>query len=107
MKIRCLILTLIVTVILAACSDNVADRKSESALPALSLAPLKNDKAIVYQVFTRLFGNQNQTNKPWGTLEENGVGKFNDFTHEALQGIKELGVTHIWVYRCASSCVSQ
>ena len=33
-------------------------------------------KLVVYQVFTRLFGNQNSTNKPWGTLAENGVGKF-------------------------------
>lgn len=53
-------------------------------------------KIVVYQVFTRLFGNTNTTNKPWGTIEENGVGKFNDFTDKALQEIKELGVTHIW-----------
>ena len=53
-------------------------------------------KPVVYQVFTRLFGNQVTANKPWGTIEENGVGKFADFTDEALQGIRELGVTHIW-----------
>ncbi|MFV8355093.1 alpha-amylase family glycosyl hydrolase [Flavobacterium sp. XS1P32] len=53
-------------------------------------------KEVVYQVFTRLFGNKNTTNKPWGTLEENGVGKFNDFTPKALQEIKDLGVTYIW-----------
>jgi glycosidase len=53
-------------------------------------------KEVVYQVFTRLFGNTNTTNKPWGTLEENGVGKFNDFTDKALQEIRDLGVTHIW-----------
>ncbi len=53
-------------------------------------------KEVVYQVFTRLFGNTNTTNKPWGTLEENGVGKFNDFTDKALKEIKELGVTYIW-----------
>jgi len=53
-------------------------------------------KVVVYQVFTRLFGNQNQTNKPWGTIKENGVGKFNDFTDKALSEIKNLGVTHIW-----------
>lgn len=53
-------------------------------------------KKVVYQVFTRLFGNTNTTNKPWGTIEENGVGKFNDFTDKALQEIKNLGVTHIW-----------
>ena len=53
-------------------------------------------KDVVYQVFTRLFGNKNTTNKPWGTIEENGVGKFNDFTDKALQEIKKLGVTYIW-----------
>jgi glycosidase len=53
-------------------------------------------KEVVYQVFTRLFGNKNTTNKPWGTIEENGVGKFNDFTAKALHEIKDLGVTYIW-----------
>jgi len=53
-------------------------------------------KVVVYQVFTRLFGNKNTTNKPWGTIEENGVGKFNDFTDKALSEIKDLGVTYIW-----------
>jgi len=53
-------------------------------------------KEVVYQVFTRLFGNINTTNKPWGTLEENGIGKFSDFTDKALTEIKDLGVTHIW-----------
>jgi len=54
------------------------------------------NKTVVYQVFTRLFGNTNTTNKPWGTIEENGVGKFNDFTDKALNKLKGLGVTHIW-----------
>ncbi len=53
-------------------------------------------KYVVYQVFTRLFGNTNTTNKPWGTIEENGVGKFNDFTEKALKEIRDLGVSHIW-----------
>lgn len=53
-------------------------------------------KEVVYQVFTRLFGNTNSNNKPWGTIEENGVGKFSDFSEKALKEIKDLGVTHIW-----------
>ncbi|HLA56707.1 MAG TPA: alpha-amylase family protein [Flavobacterium sp.] len=57
---------------------------------------LLKTKAVVYQVFTRLYGNKNTTNKPWGTIAENGVGKFNDFTDKALQEIRDLGVTHIW-----------
>lgn len=56
----------------------------------------QNHKTVVYQVFTRLFGNTNTTNKPWGTIEENGVGKFNDFNDKALSEIRDLGVTHIW-----------
>ncbi len=57
---------------------------------------VSNKKEVVYQVFTRLFGNKNTTNKPWGTVEENGVGKFNDFTDTALREIKDLGVTYVW-----------
>ena len=44
-------------------------------------------KPVVYQVFTRLFGNTNTNNIPWGTIEQNGIGKFADFTDIALQGI--------------------
>lgn len=61
-----------------------------------SLSEQKKEKKVVYQVFTRLFGNTKTTNKAWGTLEENGVGKFNDFTDKALEEIRQLGVTHIW-----------
>lgn len=53
-------------------------------------------KPVVYQVFTRLFGNTQTANVPWGTKEQNGVGKFADFNDEALKGIKELGTTHVW-----------
>lgn len=53
-------------------------------------------KTNIYQVFTRLFGNTNTTNTPWGTIAENGVGKFSDFTDRALQQIQQLGISHIW-----------
>lgn len=53
-------------------------------------------KPVVYQIFTRLYGNTNSTNKPWGTLEENGVGKFNDINDIALKSINDLGITHVW-----------
>ena len=60
------------------------------------MSNMNSRKKIIYHVFTRLFGNDNTNNKLWGTIEENGVGKFNDFTGKALQEIKSLGVTHIW-----------
>lgn len=90
-----------------ACTDQVPmtanKATSNSEAPSLT-APESNvtneqsrdGKPVVYQVFTRLFGNTNTTNKPWGTLEENGVGKFNDFTPEALASIKALGASHVW-----------
>ncbi len=53
-------------------------------------------KYVIYQVFIRLFGNTQQTYIPWGSSEQNGIGKFSHFTAKALQAIKELGVTHIW-----------
>ena len=60
------------------------------------MAEASGSKIVIYQMMTRLFGNQNTTNKTYGTLEENGVGKFNDINETALKGIKELGTTHIW-----------
>lgn len=54
-------------------------------------------KKIIYQVLVRHFGNSQTRNIPYGTIEENGVGKFSDFTETALKGIRELGVTHIWL----------
>jgi len=62
-------------------------------------------KFVVYQVFTRLFGNTNTTNKPWGTIEENGVGKFNDFTNTALKELKSMGITHMWYTGVPHHCV--
>ena len=63
--------------------------------PAMDKSEMKK-KEVVYQVFTRLFGNTNTNNIPWGTIKENGVGKFADFTEKALKEIKDLGITHIW-----------
>ncbi len=53
-------------------------------------------KIHLYQIFTRLYGNKNSNNKPWGTIQENGVGKFSDITSRALDSIKDLGMTHVW-----------
>lgn len=53
-------------------------------------------KPVIYQIFTRLFTNQNTTRKHHGTLQENGCGKMNDYTPYLLNRIKQLGVTHLW-----------
>ncbi|WP_375325579.1 alpha-amylase family protein [Flagellimonas sp. GZD32] len=88
MKTNHLLAFLVVFATLSSCKQKTATKTTQP----ISM----KKKEVVYQVFTRLFGNTNTTNKPWGTIAENGVGKFADFTDQALQEIKDLGVTHIW-----------
>lgn len=64
--------------------------------PNEAIANMEEHKITIYQVMTRLFGNTNTTNKYYGTIEENGVGKMNDFTDTALTAIKNMGFSHIW-----------
>lgn len=73
-------------------SDAVND--GEGTAPAIDSA--SSGKMVVYQVFTRLFGNTLTANETYGTKETNGVGKFSDFTPTALTEIRKMGVTHIW-----------
>ena len=56
----------------------------------------QSEKIIIYQVFTRLFGNEEVRNAYNGSLQENGCGKMAGFTNQALNEIKKLGATHIW-----------
>ena len=84
-----IIYSLLIVILFSNCAEKMTtEPKSEKVM--------KEQKKVIYQVFTRLFGNENTTNKPWGTIEENGVGKFNDFSDKALREIKDLGITHIW-----------
>ena len=96
-----LISSLVTVALLTGCqpaqqAGPVKAEAKEGTTPTVANSDESRQKPVVYQVFTRLFGNQNTTNKPWGTVEENGVGKFSDFTPTALAGIKELGVSHVW-----------
>ncbi|MCK0161536.1 alpha-amylase family protein [Allomuricauda sp. F6463D] len=89
MKLKYILTFLIIFVTVYSCEQ----RSNHKQKP---LQPIMEKKEVVYQVFTRLFGNTKTTNKPWGTIEENGVGKFVDFSDKALAEIKDLGITHIW-----------
>ncbi|TWR25869.1 alpha-amylase [Mucilaginibacter pallidiroseus] len=55
-----------------------------------------NHKLTIYQLLPRLFGNTNTTNKFYGSVQENGVGKLNHITDTALQSIAEMGFSHVW-----------
>ena len=54
------------------------------------------EKVIVYQIFTRLFGNRNLSRKENGTIAENGCGKMADFTPQVLKDIQKMGISHVW-----------
>lgn len=60
------------------------------------IAAPTSEKMVIYQVFTRLFGSDNEHTIYNGELSTNGVGKFDDFTTTALDSIKAMGMTHIW-----------
>ena len=55
-----------------------------------------DNKLVIYQMMVRLFGNKDQTNKHYGSIEENGSGKFNDITDTALDSLKDFGISHVW-----------
>lgn len=93
------IIGVLLSLILISCSstnDKELEKVKQLLAQSQSTEKIEDHKIIIYQMMTRLFGNTNTTNKPWGTLTENGVGKFNDINDAALQGIKDLGTTHVW-----------
>ena len=55
-----------------------------------------NRKVLIYQIFTRLYGNKNTTRKENGTIAENGCGKFADISGTVLNQIASMGITHVW-----------
>lgn len=57
---------------------------------------MKHHKILIYQIFTRLFGNRSYNCVENGTLAENGCGKMSFFDDSVLRRIKKLGVTHVW-----------
>jgi glycosidase len=72
---------------------------SQSQHPALTKRmeqPSTDNKLIIYQLLPRLFGNTKTVNKPNGSIDENGSGKFNDISDKALLEIKNMGFTHVW-----------
>ncbi len=55
-----------------------------------------NNKILIYQIFTRLYGNRNTTRKKNGTITDNGSGKFSDFDQKTLKHIKKMNFSHVW-----------
>lgn len=55
------------------------------------------ERRKVYQLFPRLFNNIKNDLVESGTAERNGCGKWNDITSEALESIRAMGFTDIWL----------
>ena len=51
----------------------------------------------IYQLFPRLFGNKQTDFHFNGSKVDNGCGTFNDIDNTALDAIKDMGFTHIWL----------
>lgn len=57
---------------------------------------VQQKKVVIYQMLVRLFGNKVERNKLYGSIEENGCGKFEDINDKALDELSKLGATHLW-----------
>lgn len=55
------------------------------------------EKIAIYQLFPRYFGNSCPKRMFDGDISQNGCGKFADVNDKALNSIKELGITHLWL----------
>lgn len=53
-------------------------------------------KPVIYQMLPRLFGNTNAHCQPFGDIEHNGCGKFNDISASILESLVDMGITHVW-----------
>lgn len=54
-------------------------------------------KCVIYQLLPRYFSNQTPDPVPHGTRERNGCGTLDGLTDQALEAIRALGVTHVWL----------
>jgi glycosidase len=54
-------------------------------------------RPVIYQLFVRTFGNSNERRTLNGTIQENGCGKFADITSTALDSLRAMGFTHVWL----------
>ncbi len=79
---------------------NPAARTTMKALVfllALVMSATAAPRPKIYQMLPRLFGNTNATRKTNGTLAENGCGTFADINDPALESLRQMGFTHLWL----------
>lgn len=74
-------------------SDETDDPDSADTDPRAA----DGERAVIYQLVPRHFSNLENRRKRDGSVEENGVGKYEDIDETALGALSELGVTHLWL----------
>ncbi|MEI8039038.1 MAG: alpha-amylase family glycosyl hydrolase [Verrucomicrobiota bacterium] len=57
----------------------------------------EDPRPVIYQLMVRTFGNTRETWLPHGSLADNGCGKFADITPAALDSLRQMGFTHLWL----------
>jgi glycosidase len=82
---------------LMACNPATETKPVTPVAAAAETTRTMDGKVVIYQAFTRLFGNSNSSNVRFGTATQNGVGKLNDINDAALIGFKAMGVSHLWL----------
>ena len=85
-----------VVVVLVLGSTNTTDAQKKHNTTSQKILNMDQQKLMIYQLLPRLFGNSHTQNIAYGTIAQNGSGKFNDITGKALDGLLELGATHVW-----------
>lgn len=93
-RVACLLTVMLVTAMAmttAACDKKKNNGDDDNGNPAAAMRP------VIYQLVVRYFSNTTTTNTQNGTIQQNGCGKFNHITTTAINAIKDLGVTHIWL----------
>jgi glycosidase len=53
-------------------------------------------KIVIYQLLVRLFGNKCPNGAFYGSIRDNGCGKFNDIDSATLRELRLTGITHVW-----------
>ena len=57
----------------------------------------ESQRPVIYQLMVRTFGNTSESRNVNGSLAENGCGKFADICDVALDALRGMGFSHLWL----------
>lgn len=90
------VLAVIAALLLASACNPAQKETTPPDSPAPDSTMATPQKPVIYQLMVRLFSNANPTRKTWGSIEENGIGKFSGINDAALDALTGMGITHVW-----------